>query len=54
LTQEEILELISEGQQHQSELDNKEVKSANKGTPQGLYEPISAHKTTTGGYLGLK
>jgi len=31
LTQE-ILELISEVQQHQSELDNIEVKSAHKGT----------------------
>lgn len=32
MTQEEFLELISEVQQHQSELDDIEVKSVNKGT----------------------
>ncbi len=49
---EELLELISEVQQHQSELGNIEVKSANKGTPQRLYEPISAFaKSTSGGVI---
>ena len=46
---EELLELISEVQQHQSELDDIEVKSANKGTPQRLYEPISAFANSTSG-----
>ncbi|MEW6416611.1 MAG: ATP-binding protein [Nitrospirota bacterium] len=49
MTQEELLELISEVQQHQSELDDIEVKSANKGTPQKLYEPLSAFANSTGG-----
>ena len=34
MTQEELLELISEVQQYQSELGDIEVKTANKGTPQ--------------------
>ena len=42
MTQEKLLELISEGQQPQSELDDIEIKSAHKGTSQRLYEPISA------------
>ena len=49
MTQEELLELISEVQIHQSELDDIEVKSANKGTPQRLYEPISAFANSTSG-----
>ena len=49
MTQEEILELIFEVQQHQSELDNIEVKAANKGTPQRLYDPISAFANSTSG-----
>jgi ATP-dependent DNA helicase RecG len=49
LTQEEILELIFEVQQYQSELDDAEVKAANKGTPQRLYEPISAFANSTNG-----
>lgn len=34
MTQEELLELIFKIQQHQSELDDIEVKLVNKGTPQ--------------------
>ncbi len=49
MTQEGLLELIAEVQQHQSKLDDKEVKSANKGTPQMLYEPISAFANSTSG-----
>lgn len=49
MTQEELLELISEVQIHQSKLDDIEVKSANKGTPQRLYEPISAFANSTSG-----
>jgi ATP-dependent DNA helicase RecG len=49
LTQEELQELISEVQQHQSELDDMEVKSAHKGTPQRLYETISAFANSTDG-----
>jgi ATP-dependent DNA helicase RecG len=48
---EELLELISEVQQHQSELDDIEVKSAHKGTPQRLYEPISAFANSMSGGL---
>jgi predicted HTH transcriptional regulator len=43
------LNLISEVQQHQSELDGIEVKSSNKDTPQRLYDPISAFKDSTSG-----
>lgn len=42
MTREELLQLIAEVQQLQSELDDVEVKSAQGGTPQRLYEPISA------------
>ena len=47
MTQEGLLELIYEVQQHQSELDDIEMKSAHKGTPQRLYEPISAFANST-------
>ena len=36
MTREELLELIAEVQQHQSELDDVEVKSAQGGTPKRL------------------
>lgn len=49
MTQEELFELISEVQQHQSELDDIEVKSANKGTPHRLYEPLSSFANSTSG-----
>jgi len=52
LTQEEIFELISEVRFHQSELNDIEVKSANKGTPQRLFEPLSAFTNSiTGGVI---
>lgn len=56
MTREEILELIADVQQLQSELDDIEVKSARGGTPQRLYEPLSAFANRTGGgviLLGL-
>jgi len=49
MTREEFLELIAEVTQHQCELDDVEVKSAQKGTPQWLYEAISAFANRTGG-----
>lgn len=42
MTREELLQLISEVQQRQSELDDIEVKLAQGGTPQRLFEPRSA------------
>lgn len=56
LTHEELLELISEVQQHKSELDDIEVKSAHKGTPHRLCESLSAFANSSGGgvlILGL-
>lgn len=49
MTREELLQLIAEVQQHQSELDDVEVKSAQGGTPQRLFEPISAFANRVGG-----
>lgn len=49
MTREDLQELISEVHRHQSEPDNIEVKSANKDTPQRLYEPISAFANSTSG-----
>jgi len=49
VTREEVLELISEVQRHQSELDDVEVKSANRGTPQRLYASLSAFANRMGG-----
>ncbi|MCI0694401.1 putative DNA binding domain-containing protein [candidate division KSB1 bacterium] len=49
MTHDELLELIADGQQLQSELDDVEVKSARGGTPQRLYEPLSAFANRTGG-----
>ena len=49
MTRKELLELIAEVTQHQCELDDVEVKSAQKGTPQRLYEAISAFANRTGG-----
>ena len=36
MTREELLQLIAEVQQHQSELDDVEAKSAKGGTPKRL------------------
>jgi len=49
MTHNELLELIAEVGQLQSEFDDVEVKSARGGTPQRLYEPLSAFANRTGG-----
>lgn len=49
MIREELLQLIAEVQQLQSELDDVEVKSAQGGTPQRLYEPLSAFANHVGG-----
>ncbi len=49
MTHNELLELIVEVGQLQSEFDDVEVKSARGGTPQRLYEPLSAFANRTGG-----
>lgn len=49
MTREELLQLIAEAQQHQCELDDVEVKSAQQGTPQRLFESLSAFANRTGG-----
>ena len=53
MTRDELLQLIAEVQQHQSELDDVEVKSAQRGTPQRLFEPLSAFANRTGGGVML-
>ena len=53
MTRDELLELIAEVQQLQSELDDVEVKSAQGGTPQRLFEPLSAFANRTGGGVML-
>lgn len=49
MTREEVLSLIAEVQQHQSELDDVEVKSAQQGTPQRIFASLSAFANRTGG-----
>jgi len=56
MTREELLELIAEVQQRQSELNDIEVKAARGGTPQRLYESLSSFANRPGGgviLLGL-
>lgn len=56
MTQDELLELIRSVQRFQSELGDIEVKSAQRGTPQRLFESLSAFANRTGGgviLLGL-
>ena len=56
MTKEELPELIATVQRFQSELNDVEVKSAQRGTPQRLYESLSAFANRTGGgviLLGL-
>jgi ATP-dependent DNA helicase RecG len=56
MTQDELLELIRSVQRFQSELGDTEVKSAQRGTPQRLFESLSAFANRTGGgviLLGL-
>lgn len=49
MTREELHQLIIEVQQSQCELADIEVKSAHGGTPQRLYEPLSAFANRTEG-----
>src|SRR5438477_10898304 len=49
MTQEELLRLVADVQQQQNELSNLEVKAARGGTPQRLYESLSAFANRTGG-----
>jgi ATP-dependent DNA helicase RecG len=56
MTHDELIQLIKEVQQHQCEMDDIEVKSASSGTPQKLYQSLSAFANRTGGgviLLGL-
>ncbi len=56
MTHEELLEIIATVRRHQSELDDVEVKSALRGTPQRLFESLSAFANQPGGgviLLGL-
>lgn len=53
LTHTELLELIEEVQHLRSELDDVEVKTAQGGTPQRLYEALSAFANRPGGGLLL-
>jgi len=56
MTHEELLELIRSVQRFQSELGDIEVKAAQRGTPQRLFESLSAFANRTGGgviLLGL-
>ncbi len=49
MTREELQQLITEVKLSQCELADIEVKSAHGGTPQRLYEPISAFANRTEG-----
>lgn len=54
MTCDELVKLIAEVQKLNSELENIEVKSANKGTPRHLHESFSAFANrSTGGVLLL-
>jgi len=56
MTNEELLAIIETVKRFQSELNDVEVKSAQRGTPQRLYESLSAFANHTGGgviLLGL-
>jgi len=54
MTREELLQMISDIHQFQSELDDVEVKLAHGGTPKRLYESLSAFSNQpTGGVILL-
>jgi len=56
MTLDDLTQIIAEVQNFQSELDDVEVKSARLGTPQRLFETLSAFANRTGGgvlLLGL-
>lgn len=49
MTREELSQLIADVQRRQSELEDMEVKSAQGGTPERLYEALSAFANRPGG-----
>jgi ATP-dependent DNA helicase RecG len=49
MTREELQQLIADIRQHQTELDDVEVKTAQGGTPQRIYEALSAFANRPGG-----
>ncbi|HEV8711951.1 MAG TPA: ATP-binding protein [Candidatus Binatia bacterium] len=49
MTLEELRQLVADVQRRRSELDNVEIKAARGGTPQRLYESLSAFANRTGG-----
>ena len=53
MKRQELLTLIAEVQDPQSELTDAEVKSARLGTPQRMYEALSAFANRTGGGVVL-
>ena len=56
MTLDDLTKIITEVQKLQSELDDVEVKAALHGTPQRLFETLSAFGNRTGGgvlLLGL-
>jgi len=53
VTHEELLDLITQVQQQQSELQDVEVKSAHGGTPKRLFESLSSFSNRPGGGIIL-
>jgi ATP-dependent DNA helicase RecG len=49
MIRDDLQQLVAEVQRRQSELNNVEVKAARGGTPQRLYESLSAFANRTGG-----
>jgi len=49
MTRDELLELIADRRRHESESSAVEVKSAHRGTPRRILEPLSALANRTGG-----
>ena len=53
MTRDELLQLIASVEQHQSEMGDVEVNVARGGTPQRLYEPLSAFANRVDGGVML-
>ena len=53
MTRDELLQLIADVQQHKSETDSIEIKTAQGGVPKRLYEPLSAFANRPGGGVVL-
>jgi len=53
MTLDDLTQIITEVKNHQSELDDVEVKAAQHGTPQRLFEALSAFGNRTGGVVLL-